>query len=888
MVTKNSARVGAAAFALGLSLAGPSGVAAADVAEGDSPAVSATTAGTQRDGATVHPRRATATAGARGARTARSAPPAAAADGAQEPSTSRARVRVDRGLGPKPRAGGARSAPAVLSPATAAPVHTALLGDSPAQRVPAVVAVVVTNSVPAAAASGTGACGDCGAFAATPAVPPTGMAVTAVIRAAQFLDGIGDRLSALPASPVSNFLSGALLLLRRNLFPTVPTIPVASVANVIVEEASPQAVFTVTLGRAYTSTVTVGYATVSSPTRPGAELGDQATYAAAGADYHAASGILTFAPGQTTQQVIVDCLDDQAVEVSESFGLEILAVITPRNSAAAAPVASSATQVGDDQVTSVVLASGTATIVDDDRVKIDVNPNFAYGDALLASIFSDLAYNHRDPADFNSRVQATGWEGIGVSRASLGANSYSPAAGGYGIRDGLSLQSYAFAGKRTAADGTVQFVVAFEGSNSPTSEPADWIANAGQYGWSRYYASLEPLMAEVVGQMLQVQHEQKNTQLILTGHSLGGAVAMMAFGDLLAPQGNLWPDTADVLSAGHRVLDTVGGWSSETRTALLAATQVYTFGAPSILIEPNKLGTAETAAFVAAAPLSGPVAALALLARTIGALSVDDKKLPDFTGIAGINFGTRVFQFEHANTSWLYPGDIVAQIGSRDPGTVLHVNLVDSVHEAYTSLLTRFVPGGTHPMSGYRESVTRLVTNSTLLKSPNELSASTPQLSPTSPGNGSDTRNDFFVNTSDDGKNGNDLFVFSKAGSYSAGGGGGTDTYSVSSYDVVLVIDGAEQSGRDSLVFDLAGTPGAQYYNTGTGLRNDIAIFSVTGSGGQSSSVKITNWDQWQVSDVFQVIKPADGRWSLDAWTDINGGPVVVVSPADEIPLSVV
>jgi hypothetical protein len=182
--------------------------------------------------------------------------------------------------------------------------------------------------------------------------------------------------------------------------------------------------------------------------------------------------------------------------------------------------------------------------------------------------------------------------------------------------------------------------------------------------------------------------------------------------------------------------------------------------------------------------------------------------------------------------------------------------------------------------------VIRLVSNSRLLKSPNDLAGDTPQLTQTSPGNGSDARNDFFVNASDDGKNGNDLFVYSKAGSYSANGGGGTDTYSVTNYGVTLVIDGSQQSGRDSVVFDLVGTPGAQYFNTGSGTQNDVAVFSVTGLGGKSSSVKITHWDLWQVSDVFQLVKPAGGQWSVDSWTGIDRGSVAV-SPANELPLSV-
>ncbi|MGV1086720.1 MAG: Calx-beta domain-containing protein [Mycobacterium sp.] len=707
-------------------------------------------------------------------------------------------------------------------------------------------------------------------------------AATVILHAAESLDAIENWLNSLPGNPVTSFLSGALLLVRRNLFPTVPVVAVSSIT---VTEGSPRAVFTVTLDKPFTSAVTVGYSTVSAPAQPGTDLADVGAVAEEGVDYQAASGILSFAPGQTSQQVSITICDDHAAEVAQSFTLDILGVITPGNTPAQAQAVASpsAKAVSGGQLTSVVLASATATIVDDDYLNIDVNPNFAYGDALLAATFANLAYEHRNAANFTSSVQATGWEGIGVSGPSIGANGFSPAAGGFGV-DSWEVGSYAFAGKRTAADGTVQYIVSFEGSNSPFSEPQDWVANAGEYGWSRYYASLEPLMTEVVGQMLQAQGEQKNTQLILTGHSLGGAVAMVAYSDLLAPAGNLWPGTSDVLAAGDRVLDTVGGWSLETRTALLAATQVYTFGAPSILVEPTKPGQNAATALIAAALAGGPAGWLTVVMGALNALTVNNSKLPDFSGVAGINFGTRVFQFEHANTSWLppYPGDIVAQIGSRDPGDVLEINLDNAVQEKYAGWAGAFIPASTHPIGAYQESVIRLATNRSLLKSDNPLAANTPQLTLTQAGNGSDTRNDFFVDTSDDGKNGNDVFVYSKAGSYTANGGGGTDTYSVTGYGVSLQIDGSQQSGRDSLIFNLAGTQNAQY-------SNDTAVFSISGLKGESSSVTITHWDQWQLSDVFQVIKPAGGDWSLDTWTGINGGPVMMAaSPANELPLSVV
>lgn len=896
-----SGALGAAVFALGLSLAGPHGVATADGTEGDSAAVVGPAGATQQNPGPVRTKRirtAPAPAAGAGDGTVASASPARSAARAAGPTKPAAatRSRAKAGGGPSRKPGAApvsTTTAAAATSTTAAPADSAPSPSSATSAVPAGIAVAAGDVPAPASASAGGTSTSRAGFAARAASVSPGSPVAATVWAAQLLDGIGHWFSVLPPGPVSTLLSGALQLVRRNLFEDVP---IVHVSNITASETNAEAVFTVTLDKPFTSPLTVGYRTAATPAQPG-EAGNPGARAVAGSDYQDSSGVLTFAPGQTSQQVVVVCLDDHSVEAPESFTLEILAVTRGTTSvsvkaAAATPSAAQVAAEDSSTLSRAVIASATATIVDNEFLlgaggaTIDVNPNFAYGDALLAANFSDLAYNHRVEADFNKLVQSTGWQGIGVSSANLRSKGYSPTAGGYGVIDGWTMQSYAFAGKRTAPDGTVQFVVSFEGSNSPLSEPADWIVNAGQYGWSRYYTSLEPLMTEVVGQILQAQSEQKQTQLILTGHSLGGAAAEMAFADLLTPQGDLWPDTSDVLAAGSRVLDTVGDWSDATRTALLAATSVYTFGAPSMLIEPTKPGTALATAFATSILTTGFTGALGLLPAAIGSLTVDENKVPDFTGIAGINFGSRAFQFEHANSSWWYPGDVVAQLGSRDPGRVLEINLDNAVQYAYTPWYLQVVPGGTHPMALYRESVLRLITNQQLLKNPNDLAASTPQLTPTAAGQGSDGRNDYFVNLSDTGKGGNDVFAYKQAGTYVADGGAGTDTYSVSSYNVSLTIDGALQSGRDSLVFNIAGTPGAQYSNTGSGPLNDTAVFSVTAADGKSSSVTITHWDRWQVTDVFQVIGPADGQWSLEQWT-VDNGPVVAASPVDEVPLSV-
>ena len=92
--------------------------------------------------------------------------------------------------------------------------------------------------------------------------------------------------------------------------PVVVTPPSVSVGNVTAAEPSAtgtaQAAFTVTLSKASTTPVTIGYATTNGT-------------ATAGADYTATTGTLTFAPGVTSQQINVPILADTAVETSETF-----------------------------------------------------------------------------------------------------------------------------------------------------------------------------------------------------------------------------------------------------------------------------------------------------------------------------------------------------------------------------------------------------------------------------------------------------------------------------------------------------------------------------------------------------------------------------------------
>ena len=94
----------------------------------------------------------------------------------------------------------------------------------------------------------------------------------------------------------------------------VPVVSISPVNISVVEgnSGSKTVTFTVDLSRTWSSTVTVGYATANGS-------------ATAGQDYTAASGTVTFAAGQTSQQVSVTVLGDVAVEPDETFTVTLSA-----------------------------------------------------------------------------------------------------------------------------------------------------------------------------------------------------------------------------------------------------------------------------------------------------------------------------------------------------------------------------------------------------------------------------------------------------------------------------------------------------------------------------------------------------------------------------------
>ncbi len=194
---QKSVRVGVAAFALCLPLAGQAaGIAAADTSDGSTATTQTRTTGHR--------------APARTARAAKSTPPRSVAArqkahpvaGAAASDTPLPQVSVGR------------------STASSAPVHTP--DATPAAAVTAPVAAVVAGPV----------------VSPSPATPAPASAVTTPVRLAQAVNRIDHWLNGLPATPVSDLLSGALLIVRRNLQPAA-TVTAKAVASSTADGTGP-------------------------------------------------------------------------------------------------------------------------------------------------------------------------------------------------------------------------------------------------------------------------------------------------------------------------------------------------------------------------------------------------------------------------------------------------------------------------------------------------------------------------------------------------------------------------------------------------------------------------------------------------------------------------
>ena len=249
-VVKRGARAGVAAFALGVSLVGPqaAGIAAADTPDTDGPSASSASdsqhndshrgvrrpaTGQPADSGNNSPRRGavatpSVTVGDAGAPAPVQAPATPSGSELADLSATPAPAR-DSAPGPTPAHAGAPSAAATVSVprSNATPTANAVVPNPvPTQPGPAPAAVVVPAILrPAAAANAV-----IPTIVATPPAPAKpvaliGQAVTS------FFDTAANWLTGLPNGPLSNFLEGALLVVRRTFFNLFPELNVTATTS---------------------------------------------------------------------------------------------------------------------------------------------------------------------------------------------------------------------------------------------------------------------------------------------------------------------------------------------------------------------------------------------------------------------------------------------------------------------------------------------------------------------------------------------------------------------------------------------------------------------------------------------------------------------------------
>ncbi len=115
------------------------------------------------------------------------------------------------------------------------------------------------------------------------------------------------------ATPGADGTTASGLVIDGAGVPPPPVLPTLSVADASIVEGNAgtsQLSFTVTLSQAATAPVTVSYSTADGT-------------AAAGSDYTARSGTLTFAAGETSKTITVPIIGDSAVEANETFSVKL-------------------------------------------------------------------------------------------------------------------------------------------------------------------------------------------------------------------------------------------------------------------------------------------------------------------------------------------------------------------------------------------------------------------------------------------------------------------------------------------------------------------------------------------------------------------------------------
>ncbi len=167
-------------------------------------------------------------------------------------------------------------------------------------------------------------------------------------------------LTSSSADPAYQALTSSASL--TNLDNDFPVLSFVGAPQTVVEGQSASVTYQVSLSSASLVPVTVAFATSNGT-------------AIAGSDYTATSGILSFAPGQTSQSITITLLNDSLNEADETFSL----ILSSPTNAVLGSVSSITTTITDTLVasTSTVLPLGIENLRLDGLINIDATGNTA-------------------------------------------------------------------------------------------------------------------------------------------------------------------------------------------------------------------------------------------------------------------------------------------------------------------------------------------------------------------------------------------------------------------------------------------------------------------------------------------------------------------------------
>ena len=446
--------------------------------------------------------------------------------------------------------------------------------------------------------------------------------------------------------------------------------------------------------------------------------------------------------------------------------------------------------------------------------------NLNYDLALAVDLagLSIAAYNESGDAAITAEVNALGWEFVRAE------SEYQP----------LSLIDAQVVIVKREIDGHKDLAIAFRGTAGFT----DILTDLTPYGFSRSYETLRPFVEEAIANAANEGY----SNVYITGHSLGGAMAQIAMIDMLEQLDQpVWtnllnqPAILSPLQVGDRFMDGSNlQFDGNDLNWLRSNLHGVTFGAPSISVD----------------------------SQTSGINS--DFDLAKYKNL--------LFQFEHKSNTTGLLNDPVAALGASELGSLVSIELADNMGARYWDLGGGGIPElELHAKAAYYESLLRLISGNWLLD-PGNISTSLPSL----------TRlvahgtigNDLVIPFDGyaEGHAGNDVLLADEPGNYELNGGSGDDVYSINSYGVNATLTGPTNEHLDRLNFNLLGTITA---TEGADSNNDLIVTITNGATSETSTVTIMGWfastNAYQLADIGQ-IRPYEGTyWTFDSFLYAGG-----------------